>query len=650
MLAEGRGGPLGAWLEALPAEVKDTFPWTRYWLGLARLAERPAEARVHLETAWKSFVELDDARGQYLAWAAMVDTFVWEWADFGPLDRWIDALDDLRLRHPNLPPDVEARVTTAALGALVFRRPDHPTLPEWEERAMAVALGDAPLAVRLPVGTYLLVYEAWWKGDLSRAARLVGALAPAVRGGAVEPLRAIMWRLAEAPYHWNRGEREAADEATRDGLALAGETGVHLWDFMLHLQSVWAAVAGDDPPAARRHLAAMEAELHPAHRFNASTATLARAVLELRTGDPFAALEHALAGIEQARRGGMPFARLLGHLAAARALDLQGRGVEAGDHVAQARDLGVHARSAYAEYVCGLIEAFSALRAGERMRAGEAVRCAFAVGRERGLVDHVWFKGEETGALCALALEEGLEPEYARELARARRARPPEGSLDVEGWPWDVEVRVLGSLVVLRDGRPLPLSRQAHRKPLQLLALLVVLGGADIAEERVTAVLWPEAEGDAAHHALETALYRLRRLLCCEGALVHRGHVLSVDRRLVWIDAWVVERALGRALALLERHVDPAHPDLVASCGRITRLYGGAFLRGEAGPGWCLAHREKLRNRVQRFVAARAQQLRAGRQDGEAVALERWASERAPLLQRTTAASDRGDPSGVRLR
>ena len=525
---------------------------------------------------------------------------------------------------------------TAALGALVFRRPDHPTLPEWEERAMAIALGDAPLAIRLPVGAYLLVYEGWWKGDLPRAARLVGALASAARGGAVEPLRAIMWRSAEAPYHWTRGDREAADEAAREGLALAVETGVHRWDFILHLQSVWAAVAGEDPPAARRHLALMEAAFHPVHRFNASTAMLARAALELRTGEPFAALEHALSGIDQARRGGMPFARLLGHLAAARALDLQGRGAEAADHLEQARELGVHARSAYAEYVCGLIEAFSAMRVGARARAGGAVRRAFAVGRERGLVDHVWFAREEIGALCALALGEGVEVEYARQLARARRARPPEDSLDMEGWPWEVEVRTLGGLVVLRDGRPVPVSWRAHRKPLQLLALLVVLGGAEVAEERVTAVLWPDAEGDAAHHALETALYRLRRLLCCEGALAHRGHVLSIDRRLVWIDACVVERTLGRALALLERHVDLAHPDLVASCGRITRLYEGAFLRGETGPGWCLAHREKLRTRVQRFVAARAQQLRAARQDGDAIALERWASERAPVLQRTT--------------
>jgi hypothetical protein len=84
--------------------------------------------------------------------------------------------------------------------------------------------------------------------------------------------------------------------------------------------------------------------------------------------------------------------------------------------LAAARQVGVEANLAIAEYVASLIEARAALTTGDRARATERLRRALPLGRRRAFVHHLWFSHAETAELCALAIEHDIEPGYARHL------------------------------------------------------------------------------------------------------------------------------------------------------------------------------------------------------------------------------------------
>ena len=85
-------------------------------------------------------------------------------------------------------------------------------------------------------------------------------------------------------------------------------------------------------------------------------------------------------------------------------------------------------------------------------------------------------------------------------------------------------MRALGGFELTRDGVPMRFSGKAQQRPLDLLKLLVALGGSDIDTQQLTAALWPDADGDAAKASFDTTLFRLRKLLDVDRALVLIAH------------------------------------------------------------------------------------------------------------------------------
>lgn len=167
-------------------------------------------------------------------------------------------------------------------------------------------------------------------------------------------------------------------------------------------------------------------------------------------------------------------------------------------------------------------------------------------------------------------------------------------------WPWPFKVYVLGSFRVLKGDAPIRFSRRTQRKTLELLQALIAFGGTDVPAGSLTDALWPDSDGDAGYHALESALYRLRLLLGAPGAVTMAGSKLTLDRRYFWVDMWAFERELQ---AGAERGVDVA-----VRFARIRELYHGHFLAQESDKPWALKTRQALREKFMRSLrnAARA--------------------------------------------
>ncbi len=163
LIAQGRSHTLEAWLKALPSALLAQTPWLLYWFGVCRLPFAPAEAREYFERAYTGFKSGDDLPGVYLAWCAVVDSFIYEWGNFKPLDRWIAEMEDLLRNHPVFPsPEIEAQVACGMFLALMYPQPDHPDLPSWERRVWKIMLMGADDRLRIKVGNHLLLYYTWW--------------------------------------------------------------------------------------------------------------------------------------------------------------------------------------------------------------------------------------------------------------------------------------------------------------------------------------------------------------------------------------------------------------------------------------------------------------------------------------------------------
>src|ERR1700721_1972197 len=97
-----------------------------------------------------------------------------------------------------------------------------------------------------------------------------------------------------------------------------------------------------------------------------------------------------------------------------------------------------------------------------------------------------------------------------------------------------IRVHVLGRFRILTGDTPITIPPRS-RKPQEVLQALIAFGGTEVSAGVLIDALWPDSEGDAAYHALETALYRLRQLLRARDAVRMEARKVRLNRDHLWV-------------------------------------------------------------------------------------------------------------------
>lgn len=634
LLVQGRGRTIEEWLSGMPGEAILQDPLLLYWLGIAQMSHDLRASRQRLEQAHALYKKRGDASGQYLSWSGIVETFVYEWSDFRPLDHWISEIGVLLRQHPILPsPEMEARVASAVFCALMYRQPHHTDLPAWEARVRRISESSDAMRLKLTVSSHLVFYYTWWHGDQAAAAMLVNELRSAVRSVEIDPLSKIAWQAIVAACSWMTGDNKACLTAVTEGLRIADETGVHLWDFMLLAQASFATLTAGDLKGARTihqrmaFITGTGRKLDIAHyHYHIGWEAMCR-------GDFPLALEHMESGLKAAEETGEPFIAAFIRMGVAEALIELGDRKKAKTHLDEARRTGKLIRSNTVEYQYAWLEAVRCLKEGDYGKALKSLRRHLAVSRELGILNHAAWRSSVMVPLYGMALEEGIESGHVKELVRKRNLMPEQPPLHIEAWPWPVKVYTLGRFRIDVDGRPLEFPGKAQKKPLELLKALIAFGGkGGVSEEQIAEALWPEAEGDHAHKSFEMTLQRLRRILGRDDIVKLQGGHVSLDERYCWTDVRAFEHAAqGAELAVRDetsvRRKEPGGPGRAAggrrrkTASQIPRagtptllekaigLYQGPFLPSDARQPWSIAMRERMRSKFIRLTGAAGEKL-----------------------------------------
>lgn len=596
LITEGRSRSLEAWLAALPEPVRTADGWLEYWLGSCRLAFDPAQARTHYERAYVLFTGIDEVAGSYLAWAGVIDSFMYEWGDFAQIDPWVGELEQLRGRHPHYPSaEIEARVTMGMLAAMTWRFAGHPALPQWVERALHIVLAHPGSRLAMLLANHLVFYSLW-DGDFPRAAVVIEALRPQVERLRHDPLALLHWYVMDAMYSWFVADHAACLAAVEAGNRLAAETGVHLLDIYLNAQGVYSAVSVGDRPTARACMGRMVAA-GPVRMLDKSLCAYMLASVAWLEGDLPRAIEQGEAAVRLAAATRAPMAFGLCQVELAKTLFEAGRTAEALACFEQAH--ASHRARRFMEFLEDLHGAHFALALDDEAQAVQRLRRAMPLGAQQGYLNTPRWRPEAMARLCALALGHGIAPDYVRLLIRRRALLPPTAADVPDAWPWPVRLHTLGRFGIEIDGVPLTFTHKAQRRPLDLLKVLIARAGRKVAVAELAEILWPDAEGDAAHRSLVTTVYRLRRLLRHDAAVEVGEEGVALSPRHCWVDAWVLQQALGDTERARDKVAGIAR---VERLERLLALYGGPFLEGTSCGAWALPLRDNLHSRLLRLI------------------------------------------------
>lgn len=596
MIATGRGQSWREWAGWLPLASMEAEPWLSYWLGSSLNQVDPVSARQALIRAEQVFRKAADVPARLLTIAAVIDSFLYEWADFHALPQWIGELQRglAGLDLDTLDAVTDLKVHSRLTLALYLVDPGSPALPQSAQRAFqAVGRVDDP-AEQLIAGTFLLDYFSSMDIDASR--RLFVLLRHLADEPSIGPFYRIWWCRPASFQYQLEGDYRAARDMILHGKRLATDFGLSHLQCHFNARIVVEYLAVRDLASAASLLDEMRQTVAPARTHDLVYLRMLETSYLAQQGDMQAALrtaEEARQLSEEAAVGPRIRAQIHGGLACCC--------LQAGDFAAALRWSDKAAENthgmdkAYAVNIRRFVQAYTALENGDSAGADGILDELFAdLRRGEGPLSIVFACFPQLAcALFVHALREGIEADYVRAVV-ARQGLPPPDRF-TPNWPWPVTVRLLGKTEISLDGEVFAPAGKAQQRPMLLLKALVVAGDAGRMQQALATELWPDADDPKA--ALNVTVHRLRKLLGHDDSVVVTTGKIRLNEIKVWTDV--------SALAELCARVDQLPHD--ADAGKVRRLavdllglYHGPLCDGDE-EAWLLPARERWRSR---FLAA----------------------------------------------
>ncbi|MEN6623723.1 MAG: BTAD domain-containing putative transcriptional regulator [Smithella sp.] len=600
MIKQGRHSSLRQWLDSLPPAIVDGNPWLLYWNGMSILPYSPAEGRSYFEKSFRRFESQKDDAGTFSAWAGVVGTFLIEFNDFKPVDKWITWLDERIRQNISFPsPEIEAKVTTKMVGALTSRIPAHPDITMWLSRA----LSPSNMNIEEEMGICIQSVDYYsLMGKFDHCGALVDEMRKKIQCQASSPLSQISFKLVEAKWYILKFEKKAI-QTVSEGLSIALKTGVHVLDPFLLIMGIHGAFNEGDVGKAGEFLFRMEKIVTEESHTLASFYFGLSAWHSILSGNLSRGIILGEKSLNLCKEAGFPIMEFLVHLGLAHILHEVGNYRKAQVHLDLASEMASTMRSDYFSYLLHLTDAYFLLTQKNLSQALVALQMGMTMGRKNNFATmlHCW-RSAFFSHICAMAITEGIEVEYAKHLIRKLKLIPDASAMEMENWPWPVEIHTLDRFALVKDGNPAAMSGKTQKKPLLMLKAIIALGGeagAEVRKERIIDALWPDAEGDAGETAFHTTISRLRQLVGNE-AIILQGGKVSLNKLYCWIDLWAFERFVQRINPMDDK--EKISFSIKKAADKALDLYKGTFLPADADYFFTISSRERLRGKYFQLI------------------------------------------------
>ncbi|MGN7612984.1 response regulator [Magnetococcales bacterium HHB-1] len=189
--------------------------------------------------------------------------------------------------------------------------------------------------------------------------------------------------------------------------------------------------------------------------------------------------------------------------------------------------------------------------------------------------------------------------------SRSNPAISPTSRPNVRIGRQNLKIYTLGDLGLLKDGIEIHLVRKGRGRPIELLLLLITLGGREVLVKKIIEQLWPDANKGSGQGVFDSTLHRLRKLLDSHDALLLSSGRLSLNSSICWLDIWELENIFSLLDQELARGVQNMAPEEIRQLQeRLFSLYKGHFLAEHTNNAWALMFQDQLAQRFIRYISS----------------------------------------------
>ncbi len=595
LITQGRNRTLIEWINNLPENVRDNNPWLLYWLAVALSSFDPGKSRVLFSRAHQIFEDQQQNTGTLLAWSGIMQSTLFEFHDFRPLEPWITWFENYTKNNISFPsPEVEISVIGGITGILAYTKPGLNNKEYWLKRALQLCRENHNPDISVRIYTNIL-FNHIWMGEFAQADILLREMNSIIQLYPASPLRLIIARIAEAMLYNSSVEySQQAVSSISEGLMIAEKSGVDIMSSMLFLHGVVGFLNQNDIKNAKEFLSNMEKRIGKKH-LHLCLYYFILAWYELITGEAGKAVISAQKSVQLVEMVGAPFIETILRLTLINASYANGNIGVCRRELEIVKELISRTESSYASYIYYLTESYHAFEQNDDVAGIVSLRAAMEIGKHNNYTTMVYFwRPEFMSKLCAKALEIGIEVKYAQLLIQKLNLSASKDHKHIENWPYPIRIKTLGSFEVYINDKPLPLTGQSQQKPFEMLKAIIALGGENIQCEKVSDLLWPEADGDMAYKVFTTTLQRLRKTLDNKEAIILDDGKISLDPRYIWIDIYPFMGLSEQAeTQIKDKKTDMGEIEKLAQ--KAIMLYRGHFLEKDRESPWILPLRERLK-------------------------------------------------------
>lgn len=630
---QGRLATLEAWITRIPAQSRENNGWLLYWLGFAYSLRDPILSQATLHRSYDQFCTSPDQPGAWLAVASIVHShFVAFGKDPDQAWAWVDVFESLRSENGGcLPEPVEVQVL-ALLQPMAGHCPEHVLSRHIVARALTLSPQLKDPEQRRGIGGIAVAFLIW-QGHESAARALIDELESGRCDYLPISLATLSFDMWRGILFWTRSEHERAFDTLIAARKRASQAGLEIFDCLLCSHLTLAALSAGDMSRADNFLRQMLQAIRP---FQTHMRHFARAIQAMQWGlagqaGAGAALATELLISAEFTDAPSSDALLRSFLTVAL---LEGGELDEAERCGlQMLQLAARLPSDRWLFDGHMLLAGVELERGAEPAALDRLKAALRIASFRNFRGGVsLWQPVRTARLLGIALRDHIEADQVTRIIQWRKLKAP-ADLDLEVvWPVYLRVRALGPLEILIDGECVAdSSLRAARKPLEILKLLIGLGPKDISLERISALLWPDLDGAAAHNACHVAIHRLRKVLRSESAVIINHGVVSLDSELVGADVERFRKLAGRIRASLAPDVRQ-RSELENLTARLLAAYPDHFLPGEES-SWAIGVREQLKAQFLNLVNDLSESLSRAGAVAATVSLNRRGIELAPLAE-----------------
>jgi DNA-binding SARP family transcriptional activator len=629
LIAQGRFATLYAWLTGFPSKVWENNSWLLFWMGASRLPFDPQASEAHFTRSFEMFVAEQDPAGILLAWSGVVDAIFYSNTHYSRFDFWIQKLDELKHLYDTFPiQEIKARVAASLAAALTFRQSLRLEPETWAKDVLLCPDDQIDINAKIHTFSWYIYYQTIMEAP-SETQQSIELLKQLTKRPGVSHISRITCCFIEAAFNQWLGFHDECLRLAHEGLKLSETTGVHLMDSNLLGHAVSSFLNRSDMNGARIYIQKMGSTVATTAALDQSFYYLVKSREAMIRGNLKEALNHAKIAIEMNCKAGSLFHEGLGNAFCAQLLHLPGQEKEAKDYLQEAFRVADRSQSIVLKFFALYARARLALAWNDMSLCTRTLKEAFSIGKKGLLLVSIFDNPSVTAQLCAIALEHDIEVEYVKEIIRRRGLVLHPLPFHIDQWPWQFRVYTMGRFELHHHDGPVPFSRKAQKKPLELLKVLVASRGKEVSEEQIADLLWPEADGDAGYAAFKTNLSRLRHILGNDEVIRFQDGKVTIDPHSCWVDAWTFEHMAAAA----EKGWKQNSSENFTFAKKAMNLYQGHFLSSDGDTFPVVAYREHLRDVYLRLVTRVGEHLKKSSQWEEALAYFMKGLEVDPLIE-----------------